>query len=264
MSTWNISAQTLVPIGGPAALYVVGRARIGRRGVRWPVRRDVAFTLGLLCIALAIASPLAADDERFSVHAVQHLLLGMVAPLAFACAAPVTLLLRAGSASARRRLVAVLSSPTVRALSWAPVGAALSVAGMVGLYLTPLYDLTLRSAPLHEAVHAHMLLTGCLFAFALVGVDPMPGRGSFGVRVGSLLAALAVHDVLAKYLYLHPGGHADSVVDSRRGAQVMWYGGEAIDIAVAVVLFAQWYAAGGRELARNRRRRRTVRVVTAD
>ncbi len=264
MSGWNLSAQTLLPIVGPAALYVSGRVRIGRRGVRWPVRRDVAFAVGLLCIALAIASPLAAEDEQFSVHAVQHLLLGMAAPLAFACAAPITLVLRAVSATLRRRLVAVLGSRTVGLLSWAPVGAALSVGSMVALYLSPLYDASLRCAPLHEAVHAHLLLVGCLSTFALVGVDPMPGRGSFGVRVGSLVAALAAHDILAKYLFLHPYGHADSAADWRRGAQVMWYGGEAIDVAVAVLLFARWYAAGSRELARVRRRHRAVQAIAVD
>lgn len=264
VSGWNIGAHTVVPIVGPAALYLSGRVRLSVQGVRWPVRRDIAFVGGLLCIALAIASPLAADDEQFPVHAVQHLLLGMAAPLAFACAAPITLMLRASRAPLRRRLVALLRSRVVRALSWAPVGAALSVGSMAVLYLTPFYDATVRSAPLHEAVHAHLLLAGCLFTFALVGVDPVPGRGSFGVRVASLVAALAVHDMLAKYLYLHAHGHADTAMDWRRGAQVMWYGGEAIDLAVALLLFARWYAAGGRELARDRRRRQAVRAIAAD
>ena len=41
---------------------------------------------------------------------------------------------------------------------------------------------------------------------------------------------------------------------ARRLAELMYYGGTAIDIALAVTVMTQWYLAIGRALARTRRR----------
>ena len=41
------------------------------------------------------------------------------------------------------------------------------------------------------------------------------------------------------------GGSPEAV---RTGAQLMFYGGDVIDLALAVVLLAGWYARGGRRL----------------
>jgi putative membrane protein len=259
VSGWDLGPAALAPAVLPAALYAAGGVRLHRRGIGWPAGRDAAFAAGAACVLAAIASPLAADDEWFPVHVVQHLLLGMAAPLGFALAAPVTLLLRASGVRARRRILALLHSGPVRALTWAPVGVVLSLGPMWLLYLTPLYAATLRHPLLHDAVHLHALAAGGLLAAALVGRDPIPGRGSSRVRAGALLAALAVHGILAKHLYLHAGSltaapGAGTAADWRLGAQVLWYGGDAADALLLVAFFTQWYRAAGRRLRHAQRR----------
>lgn len=259
MSDWGLGAAALAPAAVPAVLYAVGRVLLHRRGIGWAVGRDAAFAAGVAFILVAMSSPLAAHDKLFPVHVVQHLLLGMAAPLAFALAAPVTLLLRVSGVRGRRRIVAVLHTGPVRALSWAPVGVLLSVGLMWPLYLTALYAVTLRHPLLHDAVHLHMLAAGCLLAFALVGADPIPGRGSSRVRMGSLFAALALHGILAKYLYIHAtvlssAPDVGTAGDWRSGAQILWYGGDAVDALLVIAFFAQWYRATGRELQHQRRR----------
>jgi putative membrane protein len=259
VSGWDLGPAALAPAVVPAGLYAAGRLRLRRRGIGWPPGRDAAFAAGVACVLLAISSPLAARDEWFPVHVVQHLLLGMAAPLAFALAGPVTLLVRVSGVRARRRIVALLHSRPVRALSWAPVGALLSPGLMWPLYLTPLYAATLRHPLLHSAMHLHMLVAGCLLAFALVGADPIPGRGSFRVRVGALFAALAVHGILAKHLYvdaatLSTAPDVGTAADWRLGAQVLWYGGDAVDALLVTAFFARWYRATGRRLRHEQRR----------
>jgi putative membrane protein len=259
MNGWDLGPAALVPAAVPAVLYAAGRVRLQRRGIAWSVGRDAAFGTGVACVLVAISSPLAAHDEWLPVHMAQHLLLGLAAPLALALAAPVTLLLRVSGPRGRRRLVALLHSRPVRALSWAPVGVLLSLGLMWPLYATPLYAATLHQPLLHDAVHLHMLASGCLLTFALVGADPIPGRGSFPVRVGSLFAAVATHGILAKYLYLHATEltalpEAGSAADWQLGAQVLWYGGDAVDVLVLIAFFAQWYRATGRQLHHEQRR----------
>ncbi len=194
---------------------------------------------------------------------VQHLLLGMLAPLLLALAAPVTLALRTLPPSRRKRLVAMLHAPIVR-LAGAPSTAALLPVGRsYGLYLTPLYAATLRHPTLHLLVHTHFLLAGCLLAWALIGLDPIAHRPSFRQRAVVLLAALAGHAILAKLLYAIPlPGAQLAEADRQLGAQLLWYGGDVIDVALLIVFFRQWYAATGRQLARERRRHRLQTATT--
>jgi putative membrane protein len=66
--------------------------------------------------------------------------------------------------------------------------------------------------------------------------------------------------VLAKSLYAYPPPGADSALtsiapaDLQAGAQLMFYGGDAVEIALAVVVAMQWYVAVGRGRARVARR----------
>jgi putative membrane protein len=260
MVAWDLTAAVVTPVALPAVLYVAGRWRLHRRGVGWPISRDIAFTGGLISIVAALISPIAAADEYFPAHVAQHLLLGMLGPLAIAMAAPITLALRCSPSPLRRVLTAILSSPAVHRLSWAPVGAALSIGLMWPLYLTVLYRLSLAHPLLHDAIHAHMFFSGCLFTFAMIGPDPIRGRGSLSTRLVTLFLAFAGHDILSKYLYVHaadlvtahPG--TGSAASWQLGAQWMWYGGDISELALAVLFLAGWYTATGRELARRRRR----------
>lgn len=259
MSGWELTPAALAPAAVPAAVYGAARLRLHRRGTGWPAGRDAALAAAVACVLVATASPLAGHDEQFPVHVVQHLLLGMVAPLGFALAAPVTLLLRAGGVGTRRRVLAVLRSRPARVLGWAPAGLVLSVGLMWPLYLTPLYAATLHRPLLHVAVHVHALGAGTLLAVSLAGPDPVPGRGSPGVRIAALTAAMAAHEVLARYLYVHAaeltaGGGTGTAADWQLGAQLLWYGGDAADVLLAVAFFGRWYAAAGRRLRHERRR----------
>jgi putative membrane protein len=251
----------VVPVAAAAVAagaYAAARVRLHRRGTAWPARRDFAATAGVACALAATASPLAGHDEQFPVHTAQHLLLGMAVPLLIALSAPVTLALRAGGGRFRTALRPLLGSRALRGLLWPPVPAVAVTASLWLLYLTPLYAATLRHPLLHQAVHAHALLSGWLLATTLVRAEPLPGRASLRLRAGCLAAVWAAHDALAKYLYGHAAVLAapdtGSVRDWRLGAQLLWYGGDLVELALAVALFATWYAAQGRRHARHRRR----------
>lgn len=242
-----------------AAAHLLAVARLAGRGVHWPVARSAAALGGLLALAVALASPLAVEDERFPAHVVQHLLLGMVAPLLLALAAPVTLLLRTLPRPYRERMARLLHWRPTRWLAHPLFGALLAVGGMYALYLTPLYAATLRHPFLHLLLHAHFLLAGYLFAWSLVGLDPIPHRVPFAMRAAVLVLSLGAHATLAKLLYADGPAIAGlpvvpgSLDDWHLGTQIMWYGGDIVDVGFTVAFFCQWYSAGGRQLARVRR-----------
>ena len=66
-----------------------------------------------------------------------------------------------------------------------------------------------------------------------------------------LIIAAAGHDILAKLMYawMLParGGPA---AERKAWAELMYYCGTAIDVALAVIVMTQWYLATGRALAR--------------
>lgn len=257
LTGWQVAP---LPWAGPAvllALYAAGDRRLRRRGRRWSASRTASFVGGSIVVMVALCSPLAARDELFPVHMVQHLLIGMLAPLLFALSGPVTLALRTLPPVARRRLVRLLHSRVMAAFAFPPVATLIYVGSLWVLYLTPLFALTLRHPLLHGALHFHFLLVGCLFAWPLVGVDPVRSRGSMRLRVAVLLFALGAHGALAKLIYAGwlGGGLASTLPAAgvHKGAQLMYYGGDVIDLARLLAFFAQWYASGTRVLARDAR-----------
>jgi putative membrane protein len=92
-----------------------------------------------------------------------------------------------------------------------------------------------------------MAAAGVLFSSAICQLDPVRRRRSTALRATTLLVAGTAHAVLAKTLYATgPPGTAFAAADLRAGAQVMYYGGDAVEVALALVLAVGWYTAAGR------------------
>ncbi|MEU3522403.1 cytochrome c oxidase assembly protein [Streptomyces sp. NPDC038707] len=227
----------LVCAGGYLLLASRARRRNPVRG--WSAWRTAAFCSGVVLLAVALLPPLAHRD--FRGHMVQHLLIGMYAPLALVLGAPVTLVLRAVSAPRARRLTAVLHSGAARLLTRPPAALLLSAGSLPALYFTPLYDTAMAHPAGHWAVHAHFLLSGCLFAHALAGPDPAPARPGVPARLAWLGCAIAVHAVAAQLMY---GGFLVAVhapaSEVRGGAEIMYYGGDIAELLLAGALVATW------------------------
>lgn len=229
--------------------YAVALARRRSAGRVWPPLRTASWLVGVALVAAALSAPLAAaahHDPR--AHMVQHLLLGMYAPLALVLAAPVTLLLGALAQPGRRRVARVLHSPVARGVSHPVVVVLLSSGGLWVLYLTPLHALASQTPWMQHLVSLHFVLSGALVAWVVAGPDPAPRRPGLPVRALVLLVSAASHAALAKVLYAHagvlPGGaaHGDPA-GWEDAAQLMYYGGDVAEILLAVALGASWLQA---------------------
>ncbi|AEV85611.1 membrane protein [Actinoplanes sp. SE50] len=223
-----------------AAVAYLAAVRAGRRrGRGWADERTACWLAGLTAAGIALIGPVAAAGHHdFAAHAAGHLLLGMAAPLLLVLAAPVTLAFRALPARWARRLARALRSRPVRVVTH-PVTAAVLDAG--GLWL--LYGTGLLAGRHPGLVQLHILGAGYLFAAAVVGVDPAPHRPGRAVRAAALIGFLTAHAILAKFLYAHPPAGV-LLREARTGAEVMYYGGDLIDLALIVIFWWQWYRAG--------------------
>lgn len=244
--------QTLLPVLGlllasAAYLLLAHRARRRNPARGWGRWRSAAFLTGTFLLAVALLPPLAPFAHHdFRGHMAQHMLIGMSAPLALVLSAPVTLLLRTLPATRGRQLTKALHTRPARILTHPAVALLLSTGTLALLYFTPLYHASTGNAAGHWLLHAHFLLSGCLFAHVIAGPDPAPSRPGVPARLVCLGIAIAAHAVISQLMY---GGfwidiHAP-VDQVQGGAEIMYYGGDITELLLAAALVTTWRPAPG-------------------
>lgn len=246
---------TVLLISG--ALYATGVQRMRARGDNWSPARSSAAGGGLLCLAIAV-QPVPDAALAFPAHVVQHLLMAMLGPLLLALSAPITLALRVVSKTGRRLLLTVLHSPIARLLTLAPVVLAFDFVGLYFYYLTPVYAAAHHQPWLQGLIGLHMFLAGCLLSWYLVGRDQVVHRPSIRSAITVLLIAAVAHDILAKLLVARQLPTTAGSAEIEVGAQIMYYGGNLIELLTATILMTSWYNRGGRLLRREARRSRPL------
>jgi putative membrane protein len=237
--------------------YLAASRRLAGRGRHWPARRWLPWWCGLAVMVVATQSGLAAyDSTSFVAHVAQHLLLGMLAPVLLALGAPMTLALQAGRRTTQRRLLEALHSRPVRVITH-PLSAWMLFGGsMFALYFTKLYADTLQNAALHDLVHLHFVVVGCLFFWPVVGLDPVPHRLPYGGRMLYVAVAVPFHTILGMALLsqktlLAPGM---TLGDQQAGAGFLWTAGEVMGVLTMIFIGIQWMNAEEREAVRADRR----------
>ncbi|MCI3927822.1 cytochrome c oxidase assembly protein [Streptomyces sp. AN091965] len=241
-----------------AFAYLLAAARLRRRGDAWPRHRDASFAAGSTALAYALTGPL--PGGPFTAHMSQHLTLAMAAPLLLVLARPFTLALRTlPPGPARRALLATARSRLVTWLLFPPLTAVWDLGGLWLLHRTGLLATSHHQPLLNAAIYVHVLVAGSLFTFTVCQLDPVRHRWSPAWRGTTVLAAGWAHAVLAKSLYTAPPpGTTFTPTDLHTASQLMYYGGDLAEIALATVLATQWYATTGRTY------RRTPRVTLPD
>jgi cytochrome c oxidase assembly factor CtaG/putative copper export protein len=243
------------------ALYGAGVVRLARRGDRWPLQRTAFWTLGSLALVYVTSGgPGVYGRLGFSLHMVQHMALMVAVPFLLVFGAPVTLALRAlpartdRSFGPRETLLRLVHSPVLGFVGNPVVAAVLFTGGLTVFYYTPLFPLALSTHTGHVLMTAHFLLTGYLFVWALVGLDPGPARPPYPFRLLILLITLAFHAFFGVALMsgaqlLAPQwwaalGHTDTaalVADQQRGGAIAWGAGDLPSLLLGVALLVGWF-----------------------
>jgi cytochrome c oxidase assembly factor CtaG/putative copper export protein len=241
-------------------LYGAGVVRLLRRGDRWPLQRTAFWTLGCLALVYVTSGgPGVYGRMGFSLHMVQHMALMVGVPFLLVFGAPVTLALRAlharkdRSLGPRETLLRLVHAPVLAFLANPVVAAALFTGGLTVFYYTPLFGLALATHTGHVLMTAHFLLTGYLFIWALVGVDPGPERPAYPFRLIILLVTLAFHAffgiaLMSGATLLAPDwwaslGRTDTaalVADQQRGGAIAWGAGDLPSLLLGVALLVGW------------------------
>lgn len=208
---------------------------------KWPAFRYLFWASGILTAAAALTGPLFnASHASFTAHMAGHLLLGMLSPLLLVLSKPMTLLMRALNVAAARRLSRILKSRYVQFISNPVTASILNIGGLYLIYKTGLFTMMHSSLCLFALVHLHVFLAGYLFTISIIYIDLTSHRYSFMYRSVVLVLALGFHKILSKLIYAAPP-QGISRQDGEKGALLMYYGGDLIDLCLIIILCYQWY-----------------------
>lgn len=269
LTVWTFDWWVALGLVISVALYLWGVRRLHARGDAWPIGRTLAWCVGGMgSIAIAIFSALGAyDTVLFSVHMVQHMILSMIAPVLMALGAPVTLLLRNTHGRPHRIVVWFMHSWIAKVLFFPPLTTGLMVFTPIILYLTGLYDFTLRNDTAHALLHAHFLIVGCLFFWPLLGVDPMPNRLPYPMRILLFFITMPFHAFLGVtimgsrtliaedwYLSFARSWPPNPLEDQTIAGGIMWATGDFVMLVIMTVFFVQWWRESQAEARREDRR----------
>jgi cytochrome c oxidase assembly factor CtaG len=240
--TWPLDPTVYA---GLVALYF-GHAWLARGSVDAERKHTLYFGVGLLTLWLALETPLDTMADRYldSVHMLQHVLLGFVAP-------PLMLLgLSSGMAGRLARL------PGLRAITEPVPAQVIAGAVMIGWHLPPLYDATLNLEGLHVTEHLTFILAGLLVYWPILQATSAHARWhmSPGAKLLYMLVATLPQDAVALALifsrvpfyeyYTHAPrliASLDPVTDQTvAGAVLMIFGKATIGIA-AIAVFIRWF-----------------------
>ena len=244
-----------------AAVYLAGVIRLRRRGDAWPVGRTVAWLLGCAVLLFTTSSGLGRYmPAMFSMHMSAHMLLSMLTPILLVLGAPVTLALRALPAAGkgnppgpREWLLDGLHSRWSRFFTNPVVATVMFVVGFYALYFGGIFDVAVSHHGAHVLMNLHFLMSGYLYYWVVIGVDPAPRQLPPVAKIAMVFATLPLHAffgvvmmgmkrVLGESFYRSLGlsWHTDLVGDQHLGGGIAWAAGEVPLMVVMVALLVQW------------------------
>jgi putative copper resistance protein D len=254
-------------------LYAAGVLRLLRRGDRWPVSRTAFWVAGCLLLVFVTSGGAGVYGRlHFSTHMLQHMTLMVPVPLLLVFGAPITLAMRTltartdGSFGPREMLLKLVHARVLAVLGQPLVAAGLFTGSLVVFYYSDLFELAISTHTGHVLMTAHFLLSGYLFVWSLVGIDPGPQRPAYPFRLVLLLMTLGFHaffgislmssETLLAPDWWHALGQTDDAAlleDQQDGGGIAWGAGDIPSLLLGVALLVSWVRSDAAETKRKDR-----------
>ncbi|MCA1836188.1 MAG: cytochrome c oxidase assembly protein, partial [Actinobacteria bacterium] len=204
-TTWTPNVMALVVVVGLGLAYALGVRRLHRQGGVWPRARSWWFGAGLVSILLVTISAVGVYiDTLFWARAVHNIVLLMITPMFLALGAPLGLLQELVPRSVGQRASRALHSTPARVLTFPLVMTVALIAPLYLVYLTPLYEASLRSAAVSAAVSVGLVIAGFLYFWTRLRVDPTPRSDPYLLSIGISVAEVIFDGALGLTLWLGP------------------------------------------------------------
>jgi putative membrane protein len=190
VTSWTFDPLQLLPLTLVAIAYGVRVRTLARRGQPVPGWRIALFALGTVLVLAAVASPIAevAEEELFTFHMGQHLLLGDLAPLCLLAGVTGPVLRPILSLPGVMRL-RVLANPLVAFPLW--------TANLVTWHVPAAYEGALESSFVHALQHVSFFAAGLVLWLPVLERLPAPEWFGTGPKLAYIVGVRAVGTVIA-------------------------------------------------------------------
>lgn len=243
------------------AVYLWALRRVKRRGIEWPWTRTAWFLGGNLMLFVTMCGGIGMYmPAMYSIHMVGHMILTMGVPVFWVLGGPLTLLLAAldGSSPAegglREWIVVLMDNPVVRFITHPAVNTLQFLVFFYALYVEPLYSILVGEHAGHLGMNLLFLISGTVYYWELIGVDPVPVKRNPMGKVAWLTGSLPIHMwfgvalmqlqvVLAGDFYrsLALPWQPDLLWDQNVGGAIAWASGQFPLLIVYAVVFMEWF-----------------------
>ena len=197
LTSWSLDPLQLAPIALVGLFYARRVRRLRRRGVDVPRWRTALFATGVGLLVLALASPIEAigQEELFTFHMVQHVLIGDLAPLA---------LLAGLTGPILRPVLALPLVERLRVLAHPLVAFPLWALNLALWHLPVAYQGALRHDSVHALEHLCFFAAGVLMWAPVLETLPAPAWFGSGAKMG-YVAAVRLYETAIANVFLWAG-----------------------------------------------------------
>jgi cytochrome c oxidase assembly factor CtaG len=262
VDSWRFDPWTTAVIVVFLAAYLAGVRTVRRRGEAWPWSRTASFVvLGLGVLAVSTMSSLAVySPVLLWPMALRATLLLTIVPVGLGLGEPIGLVSACLSPAGAARWQGFLRSRPIRVLTFPAVSPLLAVTTQFVVFFTGYLGAAFDHAAVMRLLELQLVVTGCLFALPLLGVEVLPAwctqpvRMTFASIDGLLDAVPGVVVMTSSTLVAH--GYYGSVVrtwgpshgwDQTIAGGLMLTVAEVVAVPFIGILFRAWI----REDARN-------------
>lgn len=249
LNSWNFDPIVMLGCAVLFAAYLVAvRCQINRK--------TVFYSLGILVLLLALISPIdrIGEDYLFSVHMVQHIMLGVIVPLMLVAGIP------ASFVDAWLKLP--LAEGMERFVSYPIVALSCANATFWIWHLPVLYNLTLENETVHIFEHLTFLVTGTILwwpVFKPINRDKLaPLHAVLYLAIAAFLNSIlgilfTISDTTYYACYVHPNDELGALkliredwgltqlADQKLGGAVMWEPSGAVFLMAMMVVMVGWF-----------------------
>jgi cytochrome c oxidase assembly factor CtaG len=249
LSEWSLEPLQLAPLAVLALAYGVRARTLRSRGMPVPTWRICSFGLGIGIFGLALVSPVdhLGEEQLFSAHMLQHVMLGDLAPLAIVAGLTGPLL---------RPLLAVRLISALRPLAHPLIALPLWALDLLIWHLPTFYDAALRADAVHALEHACFFGFGALMWAPVVEVLPGPAWFGTAAKAGYIVVVRLFETVLGNvflwsgHVFYDPYARAERIwglsplADQGIAGGVMMIEGSLVTLAALAWLFLRLWSEG--------------------
>jgi cytochrome c oxidase assembly factor CtaG len=189
LTDWTFDPLQLAPVVLAALAYGMRARTLRRRGTPMAGWRVALFATGIALLLLAFASPVASLGERelFSLHMLQHVVIGDLAPLC---------LLGGLSGPMLRPLLALRPVERLRVLANPAVALPIWAVNLYVWHVPFLYEAAVRHSAVHALEHVSFFTAGLIVWLPVLETLPAPEWFGTGPKLAYIAGVRVVETIL--------------------------------------------------------------------